>query len=93
MLYYTVLHLLHAEVLFIQHLLRSLKVMTIFRINVPREAQNGLHVIQLHVVIRLVRRCAFQLLHLLQEDFLNLLVPLFTNRLFPQILSIRTFVS
>ena len=61
------LHLFHAVVVAIEDVLGIADVQVVVSVNTPRQADNGLQVVELHVVIRYLRIDAFEFLQLAAE--------------------------
>ena len=66
------LHLLHTIMVAVQDALGIANVQVVVGMDAPGQADNGLQVVQLHVIVRHLRIDAFELLQLAAEDGLHL---------------------
>ena len=86
---YALLHLLHAVVVAVQHLLCPFQVEVVLRELVPRKAHHRLQVVYQHTIVRTLRVQCVQLVHFLAEYLSHLFRPfLFLGFLF-QLLAFR----
>ena len=68
----TLLHLLHAVVVLVQDLLRTLQVEVVFRIFIPGQVHQRLQIVQLHIEVGTLRIQIVQLVGFLIEEALHL---------------------
>ena len=81
----TFLHLLQAVVVAVEHLLSMREVEVVFAVFVPRQTDDGLHILHLHGVVRRLLIEPLQLAHLLLEHFSHVCRPFLLLRLLTKI--------